>query len=115
MKIWIDAQLSPAIATWINHTFSNMEAASVRTLGLRDASDHEIFRKAREKKVVIMSKDRDFLNLIQQYGSPPKFIWITCGNTSNEKMKEILYTTLTKAKDLLEEGEAIVEISDKIL
>jgi len=34
---------------------------------------------------------------------------------ATEKMKEILYTTLNKAKDLLEEGEAIVEISDKIL
>lgn len=40
MKLWIDAQLSPAIAAWINHTFDNIEAKSVRSLGLSDATDH---------------------------------------------------------------------------
>jgi len=26
MKLWIDAQLSPAIAAWINRTFDDIEA-----------------------------------------------------------------------------------------
>jgi predicted nuclease of predicted toxin-antitoxin system len=33
MKIWIDAQLSPAIAAWINRTYNNLEAQSVRSVG----------------------------------------------------------------------------------
>ena len=37
----------------------------------------------------------------------------TFGNTSNAKMREILSKTLPKAKELLERGEAVVEISDK--
>lgn len=32
MKLWIDAQLSPAIAAWINRTFEDIDAESVRAL-----------------------------------------------------------------------------------
>ena len=35
MKLWIDAQLSPAIAAWINRTFDDIEAEPVRTIGKR--------------------------------------------------------------------------------
>jgi len=27
--------------------------------------------------------------LLSQFGPPPKIIWITCGNTSNEAIKQI--------------------------
>ncbi|HKJ33386.1 MAG TPA: DUF5615 family PIN-like protein [Balneolales bacterium] len=90
-----------------------MEAESVRAVSLRDALDREIFDKPRQEDVIIMTKDNDFIKLIDQYGTPPKLIWITCGNTTNAKMREILSKTLTKAKELFEKGENIVEISDK--
>jgi predicted nuclease of predicted toxin-antitoxin system len=113
MKLWIDAQLSPAIAAWINRTFDDIEAESVRALGLRDATDPEIFEEAKKSDAVVMSKDDDFIQLIEQRGTPPKLIWITCGNTSNARMREILSTALLKAIELLQSGEKIVEISDK--
>lgn len=113
MKVWVDAQLSPSIAAWINRTFDDIEAESVRSLSLRDATDPEIFEEAKKADAVVMSKDDDFIQLIEQRGSPPKLIWITCGNTSNARMREILSTTFPKAKKLLESGENIVEISDK--
>lgn len=47
-EIWIDAQLSPALAAWINRTYDEMTAKSVRAMGLRDAEDAEIFRAARK-------------------------------------------------------------------
>ncbi|WP_198170147.1 DUF5615 family PIN-like protein [Mucilaginibacter arboris] len=83
MTIWIDAQLSPSIAAWINRNYTNAEAKSVRALGLLKATDYEIFMKARLENAVIMSKDADFLILSEKYGIPPQIIWITCGNTSN--------------------------------
>lgn len=92
MKIWVDAQLSPAIAAWINRTFDDIEAESVRALGLRDATDPEIFDAEKKAEAVVMSKDDDFIQLIEQRGTPPKLIWITCGNTSNTRMREILST-----------------------
>ncbi len=65
MKIWVDAQLSPAIAALINRTFDDIEAESVRTLDFRDATDHEIFEEAKKTDVIVMSKDDDFIQLIE--------------------------------------------------
>jgi predicted nuclease of predicted toxin-antitoxin system len=113
MKLWIDAQLSPAIAAWINRTFDDIEAQSVRALGLLDATDYEIFEEAKKADVIVMSKDDDFIQLIEHRGTPPKLIWVTCGNTSNARMRDILSTALLKAIELLQSGENIVEISDK--
>ena len=38
--IWIDAHLSPALATWINSTFK-IKAFALRDIGLRDAEDFD--------------------------------------------------------------------------
>jgi len=113
MTIWIDAQLSPLIANCVNANFQQVDAKSLRSLGLESANDYDIFRQARKAKVVIMSKDYDFVKLIEQHGVPPKLIWITCGNTSNARLCEILKSSLQQAIDLLNNGENIVEISDK--
>lgn len=59
MTIWIDAQLSPSLALWINESFHGLNAKSVTALGLRDAKDLEIFNLGREQNAVIMSKDED--------------------------------------------------------
>jgi predicted nuclease of predicted toxin-antitoxin system len=115
MTIWIDAQLSPFIANWINANFPKIDARSVRSLKLEDANDYDIFRKARKANAVVMSKDYDFVKLIEQHGVPPKLIWITCGNTSNMRLCEILRTSLQQAIDLLNQQENIVEISDKLM
>lgn len=113
MKIWIDAQLSPSLAAWINRTFDDVKAESVRALGLRNATDIEIFERVKTENAIVMSKDDDFIQLIDQGESPPKLIWITCGNTSNAKMRDILSKTLPETMRLLKSGENIVEISDK--
>ncbi|MEX0772325.1 MAG: DUF5615 family PIN-like protein [Balneolales bacterium] len=112
MKVLIDAQLSPSIAAWINKSFGNIKAISTRSVKLNAAEDKEIYLYAKHNGYVIMSKDDDFLRLIEQHGMPPQLIWVTCGNTSNAEMKAILLKTILKVKDLIENGEAVVEISD---
>ncbi|MBE9034096.1 DUF5615 family PIN-like protein [aff. Roholtiella sp. LEGE 12411] len=110
MTIWVDAHLSPAIATWITITFG-ITALSLRDVGLRDAEDLEIFEAARARGVIFMTKDSDFADLVDRFGVPPQVIWLTCGNTSNDRLKEILSSTLLEALEFLRAGEALVEIS----
>ncbi len=111
MKLWIDAQLSPALAPWITDHFEGLEAISVRELGLRDAEDVEIFEAARQANAIVVSKDSDFVDLVNRLGSPPQVLWIRCGNTSNAQMRAIFSSTLAAAVDLLHHGECLVEIS----
>ncbi len=70
MTIWIDAQLSPAIAIWINQNFA-VKAVAVRDLNLRDAEDEENFLAAKKANAVVMTKDSDFLLLLDRFGAPP--------------------------------------------
>lgn len=110
MIIWLDAQLSPALAPWIQSTF-NVEVHALRDIGLRDATDSAIFQAARSAGAVVMTKDSDFVTLYHHKGQPPQILWLTCGNTSNRHLRTLLTSTLPKALLLLEQGEGLVEIS----
>ncbi len=110
MIIWIDAHLSPAISTWITATFE-MSALALRDVGLRDAEDTEIFEAARAQNVIFITKDSDFVDLVNRFGQPPQIILLTCGNTSNDRLKEILTSKLSETLNLLNSGEPLVEIS----
>jgi predicted nuclease of predicted toxin-antitoxin system len=107
--IWVDAQLSPSLAAWLTDTFG-MQSIAVRELGLREAADRAIFLAARNASAVVMTKDSDFVRLLVELGSPPQVIWLTCGNTSNARLKQILTKALPGAMSLLESGQPLVEI-----
>jgi len=111
VKIWVDAQLSPFIAQWLSSTYG-VQAVAIRDLRLRDAGDRDIFLSAREAHAIILTKDRDLADLAIQLGSPPQVLWLTCGNTSNAKLKIIITKAWPAAANLLNAGEKIVEISD---
>lgn len=107
MKIWIDAQLFPLIAEWFRTTFG-ADATTVKNLGFRDASDREIFLAARAAEAIVLTKDRDLVDLAIQLGSPPQIVWITSGNTSTHVLKGVLAQAWPAAVKLLEAGETIV-------
>ena len=111
MIIWIDAQLSPNIAPWLKECF-NIEAKAVRELGLHSAADRKIYEIAKVAGAIVMTKDSDFVILLDELGPPPQILWITCGNTSNKSLKNILEKTLLEALNLLKQGEPLVEIRD---
>jgi predicted nuclease of predicted toxin-antitoxin system len=108
--IWIDAHLSPAISTWITSTLG-ISALALRDVGLRDAEDTEIFETAKSQDIILMTKDSDFVDLVNRFGQPPQIILLTCGNTSNDRLKQILQSKLLEALELLASGEPLVEIS----
>ena len=111
MKFWIDAQLPPLLADWLAKQFA-VEAASLRTLGLRDAMDMEIFQAAQQPGVVIISKDSDFVELVSLYGSPPQLIWVTCGNVTNRELQAVFSKTFPSVLELLVAGQMIVEVGN---
>ena len=84
----------------------------MRDLNLRDAEDAEIFEKARQDGIVIISKDSDFVEMILRLGKPPQLLWITCGNLTNRRLQDLLSKVFVKAQKLLISGEEVVEITD---
>lgn len=110
MILWLDAQLSPRLARWLNATFA-VVASPVRDLGLRDAADHAIYQAAAKAGATVITKDSDFVHLQIQHGPPPQILWLTCGNTSEAHLHDLFLTHFPSALRLLGEGEALVEIA----
>jgi predicted nuclease of predicted toxin-antitoxin system len=108
--LWTDAHLSPELAPWLERTFS-IQALSVRDVGLRHAKDTEIFNAARQADAIVMTKDVDFPYLLARYGSPPRVLWLTCGNTSNAHLRDVLRMAIPEAMKHFSNGEDLVEIS----
>ncbi|MBN8442627.1 MAG: DUF5615 family PIN-like protein [Thauera sp.] len=112
MIFWVDAQLPPGLAPWLTEAFS-VEAYSMRFLGLHDAEDGQIFDRARGAgEIVLISKDSDFIELIAQRGTPPRLLWVTCGNVTNRRLREVFGRLFVDAIALLQAGEQIVELGD---
>lgn len=112
MRVWVDAQLSPALAEWMRSALS-VDSVSLRSLGLHRAKDQEIFSRARAEGVVVMTKDADFVELVERLGTPPQIVWLRCGNTSNARLREILTSWWPHVQALLAAGERIVEIAER--
>ena len=111
MKIWIDAQLSPGLAAWMREAL-HVEATALRDLGLREARDAEIFQRARAADVVVFTKDQDFLELLRRLGPPPRILWLSTGNSSNQRVRTMLTRSWPKISALLRSGEALVEVRE---
>ena len=109
MIFWVDAQLPPGLATWLTQS-CGLQAVALRDLGLRDAEDAEIFRRARAADAVLISKDADFVELITRHGAPPRLLWVTCGNVTNERLRALFAATLPAALIRLEAAISIIEI-----
>lgn len=110
MRVWLDAQLSPSLAGWMQATL-HVEAIAVRDLGLRDAEDAAIFQQARIANAVVLTKDVDFVELLARLGPPPSVVWLTCGNTSNAALRELLAHVWPRVSTMLQAGEPLIEIA----
>jgi len=58
----------------------------------------------------LCGKSGDFVRLLEEHGSPPKVLWLTCGNTSDAALQQILERHLSTALNLFSQGENLVEI-----
>jgi predicted nuclease of predicted toxin-antitoxin system len=112
IELWLDMQLSPIIAKWIQQHFS-VKAISSYDLFINDEKDEVIFLNAKKKEnVILVSKDQDFVDLIDRFNPPPKLIWLTMGNCPNSQMKIILQDTLMPAiNELIHTSTPIIEIT----
>ncbi len=111
--VWVDAHLSPSMAAWLETAFG-VQAAALRDVGMRDAEDRDIFLAARAAGAVVLTKDADFVRLQDELGPPPRIVWLTLGNCSNQRLREVLAAQWTTIEAQFANGEPLVEITHAI-
>ena len=107
MIFWLDAQVAPGLAEWLQETFG-VRAMSVRDVRLLESEDDHLFFAARQVANVLITKESGFIHLKEIL--PLKIIWLTCENTSEKELKRVFLRHFRKAVRLFEAGESLVEI-----
>ncbi len=66
------------------------DASHVQFHKLTEVDDSEIWEFAKIQRFCIVTQDADFAEKSRLYGSPPKVIWLRCGNTATGNVETIL-------------------------
>lgn len=108
--VWVDAQLPPALARWLRHTHA-VDAWHVAEVEQLAADDPAIFAAARAGgAAVVITKDEDFVKLLERQGPPPQVVWVTCGNVRNAELRTRVLEAWPQVAALLAAGEPLVEV-----
>lgn len=101
MKLLFDQNISFRVTKKLNEVYPDV--VQVADVGLKDASDFEIWTYATQSLCCIVTFDADFYNLVSLYGSPPKVIWLRTGNTSTSEIVQLFETKKTAIQAFLDD------------
>ena len=109
MKILLDANISFKLVSKLEPIFG--DCTHVDLIGLKiPANDIDIWNYAFENGFVIITKDNDFLDLMELKGFPPKIVLLRTGNNSSGAIFQLLRKIKPMIEDL-EKGEyGLIEI-----
>ncbi len=112
--VWVDAQLPPALARWLRQTHA-VDAWHVEDVQQLVTDDPAIFAAARAgRAAVVVTKDEDFVELVERLGPPPQVVLVTCGNVRNAELRAIVLGAWPRVAELLSSGEPLVEIGRRV-
>ncbi|MEO8821114.1 MAG: DUF5615 family PIN-like protein [Ginsengibacter sp.] len=104
MKLLFDENLSHELAISLLDIFPG--SVHVRNVGLKAASDPDVWEYAKNNELIIVSKDSDMHQRSFVFGYPPKIIWIKLGNCSTSQIEELLRNRFTTIKAFYEDDYA---------
>jgi len=100
LKLLFDQNLSRKLVNRLADLFP--DASHVQFHNLTDADDSEIWEFAKIQGFCIVTQDADFAERSRLYGSPPKVIWLRCGNTQTNNVEAILRSGADAIQELLD-------------
>ncbi len=88
VKLLFDQNLSRKLVHRLTDVFPN--SSHVQFHDMPEADDAEIWEFAKAHGFCIVTQDTDFADRSRLYGSPPKFVWLRCGNTATPAIEQLL-------------------------
>jgi predicted nuclease of predicted toxin-antitoxin system len=108
VKFLVDNQLPPALARFIRFDLG-VNANHVADIGLRDATDSELWRFASENDLILISKDDDFVRLVL-IEPTARLIWVRIGNCRRQYLLDVFRRVWPGIVQRLEKQDKFIEI-----
>ena len=109
MKILLDANISWKLVSVLKPIFG--ECAHVDLVGLNvPAKDIDIWDYALNNGFIIVTKDDDFVDLLELNGFPPKVVLLKIGNNSTQMLMDLLMNIKPKVEDLEKSSYGLLEV-----
>jgi uncharacterized protein (DUF433 family)/predicted nuclease of predicted toxin-antitoxin system len=112
IKILLDANISWKLAEILKPIYG--ECDHVDFIGLNvPAMDKDIWNYALNNGYIIITKDTDFVDLMELKGFPPKIVLLKTGNNGSQSLAELLKSTKSLIEDLEKNNYGLLEIVKK--
>ena len=112
MKLLLDANISRELVKTLNPIFGDCAYADSMGLNI-SAVDMDIWNYTLSNEYIIVTKDSDFLNLLELKGFPPKIVLLKTGNNSSTALFELLKNNKPMIEDLENNNYGLLEILKK--
>jgi predicted nuclease of predicted toxin-antitoxin system len=99
LKLLFDQNLSRKLVTRLADIFPN--ASHVQLQGLAEKTDTEIWDFAKLNDFCIVTQDADFTERSRLYSSPPKVVWLRCGNAPINQVETLIRSGQEAIQELL--------------
>ena len=99
MKLLFDQNLSRKLVARLSDIYPTSSHVQFHDLG--DKTDTEIWEFAKTNDFCIVTQDADFAERSRLYGSPPKVIWLRCGNAPTDRVESLLRSGVGAIQELL--------------
>ena len=100
MKLLFDQNLSRKLTNRLADIFP--KSSHVQFHGLAEKTDTEIWEIARLNDFCIVTQDVDFAERSRLYGSPPKIVWLRCGNAPTKQIETLIRSGQEAIQELLD-------------
>jgi predicted nuclease of predicted toxin-antitoxin system len=109
MKILLDANISWKLASILTPIFG--ECSHVDLIDLpAPADDKSVWDYALTNGYTIITKDNDFLDLLELKGFPPKVVLLKTGNNNSRALSDLLQKSKSKIEELESSNCGLLEI-----
>ena len=88
MKLLFDQNLSFKLCGRLDDLFP--ESSQAKLLQLDASGDELLWEYARANGFILVTQDADFAIMSALHGSPPKVIWLRCGNQPTSAVEDML-------------------------
>lgn len=99
MKLLFDQNLSRKLVNRLADIFPG--SSHVQFHELAEKTDTEIWQFAKANGFCIVTQDADFTERSRLYGSPPKVVWLRCGNAPTREVEALIRAGAEAIQELL--------------